>query len=481
MPNVSLTAPSDYATQQADIERRRKMAEILSQQSMQPQEQQTAGGMTVPTSWTQHAAKLFQGYLGGQGQAKATADSKALAAAMRGDAQNFMGTMPQGTPASDKLAGDPYVADDQMNVHTPAKPPSSQDSMAWAMRGAMSGNPYTQQLSQMLLPHMLKGTEPFSLREGEIRVGGNGEQIAANPKQHPLHFTDEGGVIQPRDPMKGAAVGAPIPKSFTPDQQERHDENQGWGPPYELGGAMVRRNSITGKVEQVVARPPQIHNNNPAPVTAVTIADPSDPNKTIVVDGRTGKKIGDGPKLTQTGAADQKLTLAKPQAKLRVEAMTQNLDRLDTAMTALDKDPGLSNITGTVMGRTPNLTNKATGAQAQLNSIKSQIFVDALQAMREASKTGGAVGNVSDREGDKLERTLAALDQAQSTADFRKQMRKGQEQLRISRQLIHNAYEEQYGSIPDMNPGAPSNAAPGGAPQASPQRRSTDKPRVVDW
>jgi len=96
----------------------------------------------------------------------------------------------------------------------------------------------------------------------------------------------------------------------------------------------------------------------------------------------------------------------------------------------LEKDPGLTNITGTIMGRTPNITNAATGAQGTLNKIKSNIFQNALQSMREASKTGGAVGNVSDREGDKLERTIAALDQAQGTQKFKDELIKARNQVR---------------------------------------------------
>ena len=135
---------------------------------------------------------------------------------------------------------------------------------------------------------------------------------------------------------------------------------------------------------------------------------------------------------------------------MRIESMTQNLDRLENAMTELHSDPGLWNITGTVFGRTPNITNTATGAQAQLNSVKAQIFVSALQAMREASKTGGAVGNVSDREGDKLENTMAALDQAQSTDSFKKQLRKAIDQLRRSKVLIQSAFDEQYADVADV-------------------------------
>lgn len=42
------------------------------------------------------------------------------------------------------------------------------------------------------------------------------------------------------------------------------------------------------------------------PITAVTIQDPQNPNATIVVDGRTGKLIGKGPKLTETGKSNFK-------------------------------------------------------------------------------------------------------------------------------------------------------------------------------
>lgn len=46
--------------------------------------------------------------------------------------------------------------------------------------------------------------------------------------------------------------------------------------------------------------------NVAAPVTPVTIQDPKNPDATIIVDGRTNKVIGVGPKLTQTGTANIK-------------------------------------------------------------------------------------------------------------------------------------------------------------------------------
>lgn len=46
---------------------------------------------------------------------------------------------------------------------------------------------------------------------------------------------------------------------------------------------------------------------------------------------------------------------------------------------------------------------------AEIDELKANIFANELTAMREASKTGGAVGNVSDREGARLESALGAL------------------------------------------------------------------------
>lgn len=147
----------------------------------------------------------------------------------------------------------------------------------------------------------------------------------------------------------------------------------------------------------------------------------------------------------------------QPQAKLRVDTVTDELAGLRKALVELHDHPGLNNITGPIAGRTPNITPSATTAQAKLDSIRSRIFVSALQSMREASKTGGAVGNVSDREGDKLENTMAALAQAQGTKDFRSELNKAMEKLDLSMERIRRAYTETYGDDPAPNGGSAKN------------------------
>ena len=60
----------------------------------------------------------------------------------------------------------------------------------------------------------------------------------------------------------------------------------------------------------------------------------------------------------------------------------------------------------------------------ELDTLKANIAFNELTAMREASKTGGALGQVSDREGQLLQSALGALDMTQSPKNFREQLQK---------------------------------------------------------
>lgn len=66
--------------------------------------------------------------------------------------------------------------------------------------------------------------------------------------------------------------------------------------------------------------------------------------------------------------------------------------------------------------------SKARDFATDLAKLKGNVFASELQAMRADSKTGGAIGNASDKEGEKLENAIAGLDQFQSEASFKKNM-----------------------------------------------------------
>ena len=99
----------------------------------------------------------------------------------------------------------------------------------------------------------------------------------------------------------------------------------------------------------------------------------------------------------------------------------------------------------TVDELSPDVSNKTTGLigvnlakvpgtdaynfKSSLDTLKSNIAFGALTEMRAASKTGGALGQVSDREGQLLASSLGALDQGQSPEEFKQQLAKIKESL----------------------------------------------------
>lgn len=67
--------------------------------------------------------------------------------------------------------------------------------------------------------------------------------------------------------------------------------------------------------------------------------------------------------------------------------------------------------------------------EAQLDTLKANITYGELTAMREASKTGGALGQISDREGQLLGAALGALSMSQSPENFVLQLAKIKESI----------------------------------------------------
>ena len=101
------------------------------------------------------------------------------------------------------------------------------------------------------------------------------------------------------------ATGKPIAFGMGKDPKEKVT----WGEPYQMGGAWVQRSS-DGQIKQAVGREPQVRVTQEAPVTPVTIQDPNNPRETIIIDGRTRRLLGKGPKMTEAGKIDAKADIA---------------------------------------------------------------------------------------------------------------------------------------------------------------------------
>ncbi len=94
----------------------------------------------------------------------------------------------------------------------------------------------------------------------------------------------------------------------------------------------------------------------------------------------------------------------------------------------------------------PNRRGSASSnAQAQLETLKAQVAFQTLQDMRNASKTGGALGQVTERELAMLQNALVPLEQAQSYDQFEAALRDVIKFTEESKARVANAYQQIYG------------------------------------
>lgn len=164
-----------------------------------------------------------------------------------------------------------------------------------------------------------------------------------------------------------------------------------------------------------------------------------------------------------TKAADAKLQMQARTAKTSLTGTVAQLDRLEQAATQLKNDSGVDGITG-VWGHLPNYPEgDAARAAARLETLKSQIGFGVLQQMREMSKTGGALGSVSDRENSLLQNNLAAISTNQSAEDFKNALDQVISYARDSKARLQGAYRDTFGEDASQPPpGTGGNDVPSG-------------------
>ena len=143
----------------------------------------------------------------------------------------------------------------------------------------------------------------------------------------------------------------------------------------------------------------------------------------------------------------------KPQEKLSAETALTNLTRMKNVADELSGHKGLDSIIGRFNQYSfADMSDNAINARALQGTLVKQSATAALQAMRDASKTGGAVGGVSEKEWPILEQQIAALDSAQTPKAYRTALKNLQTQLDASITNITKAYESRHGKLEFVPP-----------------------------
>jgi hypothetical protein len=143
-----------------------------------------------------------------------------------------------------------------------------------------------------------------------------------------------------------------------------------------------------------------------------------------------GPKLSPGYRWTNDGMGMEPIPGGPADAKAqKAQAVEQNLlnGQLQNADLIMGKvGQALKKVSGWTAGMGSKLsgipTTDARDLAADLETIKANLGFQQLQEMRRQSPTGGALGNVSERELTALQSSLTSLDQAQSPEQLRRHL-----------------------------------------------------------
>ena len=275
---------------------------------------------------------------------------------------------------------------------------------------------------------------------GEIMLPGIKPEKTLGYGSSPLGIYDKGtgNVVQPVAPkteydIKDTENGL----MFIPKQP-------GQGAPIPVG---VRGKQPVSQTTQ--QRPPAGYESNPSgeglrPIPGGPADKPSQGVKPP--SGYRMSQDGNAMEAIPGGPADQKTQQSIAKDQVVRDYTFSELDRLKSAATEIRDHPGLTGISG-IQGKFPNIPGgEAADAEALFETLKSQIAFSVLQNMRNNSKTGGALGQVSEKEIKFLENNLAALDKPQSYKAMKASLDKIVKYVDESKARIQSAYDAQYGS-----------------------------------
>ena len=178
----------------------------------------------------------------------------------------------------------------------------------------------------------------------------------------------------------------------------------------------------------------------------VAVVDPNT-NKVIFVDRATAIANKMTPASAIEGLSPKEIQTREakyPLAKTAVASFETSAEKLAKDLETLANSKGLEGITGLIGGRTPAITKEARAAEALYNSIVARGGFNELQNIRNSSPTGGALGNVSNAEGQNLRDAYAPLKLTQNASDLKGQLLKAAQETRASVGRIKETFDMTY-------------------------------------
>lgn len=192
----------------------------------------------------------------------------------------------------------------------------------------------------------------------------------------------------------------------------------------------------------------------------------------------TGQTKGRGG--AAAGAPTPVIKGSNTKANEAFNAMEQAVARYDETIAVAKRllnNPDLDTILGNIQGNIPETalslySQGAANALSDYNTLLTTAGFQELQAMRDASPTGGALGQVAVEENKMLQKSAFSSARTQSEAKFKQAVRDYISRLERSRNRVLGAYERQFGErfMPANAPRA-TKTAPKTAPKTSTRLR----------
>ena len=154
-----------------------------------------------------------------------------------------------------------------------------------------------------------------------------------------------------------------------------------------------------------------------------------------------------GAKVTADETAKNEVTKSydKNPEYAKLIKLSADLDNMGILAGSLQKDPNLANVLGPWDSRTSTVFAKSGDVEAKINNLKTLTGFNTLASMREASKTGGALGSISDKEEEMLQNYIAGLASLnQSSKGYRAQLQAVKDFVAGSKQRYIEAFKAQY-------------------------------------
>ncbi len=464
MADIAQTFAADpYSAQQAQLNRQQKLAEILQQQAFQPDQKFSYAGIEASPSGAGALAKGLQSGISGYLQGRSLKGQDDLIKKASDDTTSSTAALIKG------LSEKPWIDPDTGKASGTAGGYQG----AIASLGDMPDNPQAQKLAQALTMKKLEqdmaqtklgpgeavfnssgaklfgqdpaakfGTSPQNIaRDQNSPTGWSGTIVDAttgNPKsipvQPPQNMTDLTMDQRATLGLRGAEVGQAGQKlnfdtGLTPAM-----------PPSVAGAPAPQMPPQPGMVPPASAPSPGAVPT--PPITQATLSPPGAPGARPMPATATA----DNPVIKNVPPAQQqKLFAEQPGAKQAVTTILSTADQHTKMIDNLLDQKGFNDIFGTINSKTPNISERAGNAQASFDAVANQAAMQALSDMRAASKTGGAVGQVTEKEYPILQSQFAALAQSQGPAQMRENLAKIKQTYARIKQVASDAYSSTYG------------------------------------